>query len=154
MPDQANQTSSDPQPDLLRTETRDFPPNAAIAGDRVPPESDVVQRPTGLLRGLGRGFLYLDRLFARIVSDSLNPLFHTGAIAVTATLIATVTGVVLLIWYKPSVHFAYESVQGMSQSPYTAGLIRSLHRYSSDAAMFFGLIHAARIVFERRFGGV
>ncbi|MBW2667455.1 MAG: hydrogenase iron-sulfur subunit, partial [Deltaproteobacteria bacterium] len=59
----------------------------------------------------------------------------------------------LLIWYKPSVNFAYESIQAMSQSPYTAGLLRSLHRYSSDAAMFFGLLHAARIFLERRFDG-
>jgi coenzyme F420-reducing hydrogenase delta subunit/Pyruvate/2-oxoacid:ferredoxin oxidoreductase delta subunit len=80
-------------------------------------------------------------------------MLHTGAIAVTTLLIATVTGIVLLIWYKPSVHFAYESLEAMSQSPLGSGLMRSLHRYSSDAAVFFGIIHALRVFFERRFEG-
>ena len=59
----------------------------------------------------------------------------------------------LLIWYKPSVHMAYESLEAMSQSPLGAGLMRSLHRYSSDAAVLFGVIHALRVFFERRFDG-
>jgi coenzyme F420-reducing hydrogenase delta subunit/Pyruvate/2-oxoacid:ferredoxin oxidoreductase delta subunit len=153
MPDQAEQTPSNAQPNVLRIDGLDTPRHTAIAGGRVEPDRDEMEEPTGLLRGLGKIFLYIDRLFARIVKEPLNPMFHTGAITVASTLIATVTGVVLLIWYKPSVHYAYESVQAMSQSPYTAGLLRSLHRYSSDAAMFFGLLHATRIFFERRFGG-
>ncbi len=153
MPDQARQTPSAAQPDVLRIDGLDASGHAAIAGGPEEPARDQMERPTGLLRGLGRIFLYIDRLFARIVDESLNPMFHTGAITVASTLIATVTGVVLLVWYKPSVHFAYESVQAMSQSPYTAGMLRSLHRYSSDAAMFFGLLHATRMLLERRFGG-
>jgi coenzyme F420-reducing hydrogenase delta subunit/NAD-dependent dihydropyrimidine dehydrogenase PreA subunit len=109
--------------------------------------------PKGILRQLDKGFIYLDRLLARCVSSSLNPMLHTGAIAVTSLFIATVTGIVLLIWYKPSVHFAYESLHAMAQSPYGSGLVRSLHRYSSDAAVLFGLIHAFRVFFERRFDG-
>jgi coenzyme F420-reducing hydrogenase delta subunit/Pyruvate/2-oxoacid:ferredoxin oxidoreductase delta subunit len=109
--------------------------------------------PSGVLRQLDKGFIYLDRLIARWVPDSLNPMLHTGAIAVTTLFIATVTGVVILIWYKPSVHLAYESLEAMSRSPFGAGLMRSLHRYSSDAAVLFGAIHALRILCERRFGG-
>jgi len=153
MPDQATRNPSGRRSDELRIDGLGASSHEAIAGGRVESERDEVERPTGLLRGLGRIFLYVDRLFARIVDEPLNPMFHTGAITVASTLVATVTGVVLLVWYKPSVHLAYESVQAMSQSPYTAGLLRSLHRYSSDAAMFFGLLHAARIFLERRFGG-
>jgi len=109
--------------------------------------------PKGILRQLDKGFIYLDRLLARCVCSSLNPMLHTGAIAVTALFVATVTGIVLLIWYKPSVHMAYESLEAMSRSPLGSGLMRSLHRYSSDAAVLFGLIHAFRVFFERRFDG-
>lgn len=153
MPDQARHTPSDGNPNVRDIDGLDAPRHEAIDGGRVEPERDEVEPPTGLLRGLGRIFLYVDRLFAKIVDEPLNPMFHTGAITVASTLIATVSGIVLLVWYKPSVHFAYESVEAMTQSPYTAGMLRSLHRYSSDAAMFFGLLHAARIFFERRFGG-
>jgi len=121
--------------------------------DDFDPSPSEAPLPRGMLRQLDKGFIYLDRLLANWVSSALNPMLHTGAIAVTALFIATVTGILLLIWYKPSVHFAYESLHAMAQSPYGSGLVRSLHRYSSDAAVFFGLIHALRVFFERRFDG-
>jgi len=109
--------------------------------------------PSGVLRRLGAGFVYLDRWIARWVPDPLNPLLHTGAIAVTTLFIATLTGIALLIWYKPSVHLAYDSLEAIAQAPLGAGLVRSLHRYSSDAAVLFGVIHALRFFLERRFDG-
>jgi len=118
--------------------------------DQPPSEPPL---PKGILRQLDKGFIYLDRLLACCVPNSLNPMLHTGAIAVTALFIATLTGIVLLVWYKPSVHLAYESLEAMARSPYGSGLVRSLHRYSSDAAVFFALIHAFRVFFERRFDG-
>jgi coenzyme F420-reducing hydrogenase delta subunit/Pyruvate/2-oxoacid:ferredoxin oxidoreductase delta subunit len=117
-----------------------------------PPPSEV-PLPSGLLRQLEKVFLHLDRWIGRVVAAPWNPLLHTGALAVTTFLVATVSGIALLVWYKPSVHLAYASVEAMSQAPFTAGLLRSLHRYSSDAVVFFGLIHVLRVLFERRFGG-
>lgn len=128
---------------------RDLP---TISGDTAV-EPHPLERPSGVLRGLEKAFLLLDRAIARVVPEALNPLQHTGGIAVVTFLVATVTGIVLLIWYRPSVNLAYESVQGMSASPYTAGLIRSLHRYSSDATVFFSVVHAIRFFLERRFSG-
>jgi len=122
------------------------------SGDFAAPPGEV-PLPVGILRQLEKGFIYLDRLLARCVSSELNPMLHTGAIAVTALFVATVTGIALLIWYKPSVHLAYASLEAMAQSPLGSGLVRSLHRYSSDAAVLFGLIHAFRVFFERRFDG-
>ncbi|MCP5068681.1 MAG: hydrogenase iron-sulfur subunit [bacterium] len=107
----------------------------------------------GLLRGPGRIFFLLDRAVGRVLPESLNPLLHTGAIAIVSTTIATVTGIVLLIWYRPSVTMAWQSVAAMSEAPFTAGFIRSLHRYSSDAALAFGMIHAFRSFLEGRIGG-
>ena len=110
-------------------------------------------RGAALLRALERGFLYFDRLLARALPEPLNPFLQTGAIAVTSLIVATATGIALLLWYKPSLHMAYESVAAMSAAPWTAELMRSLHRYSSDACVFFALVHALRLFFERRFTG-
>jgi len=121
-------------------------------GDFDSPPGEAVL-PVGILRQLEKGFIYLDRVLARCVPNALNPMLHTGAIAVTALFVATLTGIALLIWYKPSVHLAYASLEAMSRSPLGSGLVRSLHRYSSDAAVLFGLIHAFRVFFERRFDG-
>lgn len=123
------------------------PPPGAIAV----PDEEV--RGADLLRRLERGFLWLDRSLAKVVPDALNPFLQTGAVAITALAVATVSGVVLLLWYSPSVHQAYDSVEAMSASPLGAGLVRSLHRYSSDATLFFALVHALRLFFERRFTG-
>jgi len=145
LPEELMAVGASARPPLVRSVA-----DAQDASDAAPSETPL---PSGILRQLDKGFIYLDRLLARLVPDSLNPMLHTGAIAVTTLLIATVTGVVLLIWYKPSVHFAYESLEAMSKSPFGAGLMRSLHRYSSDAAVLFGTIHALRVFLERRFDG-
>lgn len=107
-------------------------------------------RGAGALAALDRGFLTVERWVAGRVPHALNPLAHTGAIANTALTIAMVTGVLLLFFYSSSVHLAYGTMLAMDERPYTSGLIRSLHRYSSDAAVFLVLVHAIRLTFERR----
>lgn len=110
-------------------------------------------RGEAALRALERLFLSLDRVLARALPDPLNPFLQTGAVALTTLFVATLTGVLLLFWYRPSLHLAYDSVAAMASAPWSAGLLRSLHRYSSDACLFFGLVHALRLFFERRFSG-
>lgn len=107
----------------------------------------------GLLRALERPFLAADRWIDRALPEDLNPLARTGAIANANFAIAVVTGCFLLLWYVPSVHQAWDSVNAMGAAPLTAGLMRSLHRYSSDACIFFLTLHALKLTFARRFGG-
>jgi len=133
-------------------------PVATFPQDRqpdAPPHGPLTAPVRGepLLRRLELGFLHLDRVLGRLLPESMNPFLQTGAVATTLLLVATATGVVLLLWYRPSVHDAYESVAAMSAAPWTAGLLRSLHRYSSDACMFFIGVHALRVFVERRFTG-
>jgi ferredoxin len=142
------------EPEVARTLEEMAGGPAAPGADLLPAmEVDPPTRGDGLWRRLERGFALADRVIGRVVPESLNPLLHTGAIAVTAFLVAAVTGIILLLWYKPSVHFAYASVAAMGDAPWTAGLMRSLHRYSSDLCMFFAFVHAIRLFLERRFTG-
>lgn len=111
-------------------------------------------RGAGLLRAGERLFLAADRTIARwLPEERMNPLARTGAIAVLTFLVAAATGVLLLFWYKPSVEGAWESVAAMTARPWTAGFVRSLHRYSSDACLFLVTVHALQILFRRRFAG-
>lgn len=126
----------------------DLPPPPRRVGGAFP---DPAPRGDRLLRLLERPFLALDHALAAL-PEAWNPLSRAGAIANTSLLIAVVTGVVLLLWYVPSVHEAWNSVTAMGGRS-LAGLTRSLHRYSSDAAIFFVLVHALRLAAERRFGG-
>ena len=63
-----------------------------------------------------------------------------------------VSGVLLLFWYVPSVSQAWLSLEAMRQSAFPQ-LVRSVHRYSSDACMLFVILHAARYTVAGRFGG-
>jgi len=110
-------------------------------------------RGHAILSRLNGAIHRLDRLVERVAPASLNPLAQTGAIANAAFSVATVTGVILLPWYSPSVHTAFESVEAMSRAPWTAGLLRSLHRLSSDVTLLFAILHGVRLFLAGRFGG-
>src|SRR5690606_40511151 len=86
------------------------------------------------------------------VPEALNPFAQLGAVANTTFLIALASGTLLLFWYVPSVEKAYASVLRMEASPYLAGLILSLHRYSSDACMLFVLLHSLQALVARKVG--
>ncbi|MCI0534472.1 MAG: hydrogenase iron-sulfur subunit, partial [Verrucomicrobiales bacterium] len=107
----------------------------------------------GLLRRLENGWLYLDRLVQAFIPPALNPFGQLGAIANTCLIIAVLSGIALLFWYSPSVHHAYESIEKIRTTSWLGQLMRSLHRYSSDGCLFFILLHALRITFQRRFTG-
>ncbi len=107
----------------------------------------------GLLRRLESSFLWLDRLVERALPPTLNPFGQLGAVANICLIIAVVSGIVLLLWYTPSVHQAYDSIERLRAGSFLGQWIRSLHRYSSDGCLFFILLHALRIVFQRRFAG-
>ena len=65
----------------------------------------------GLLRRLESSFLWLDRLVERALPPTLNPFGQLGAVANICLIIAVVSGIVLLLWYTPSVHQAYDSIE-------------------------------------------
>ncbi len=104
------------------------------------------------LARVDRGFAWIDGWVARWLPPACNPLAQTGAAANVALSIAIVSGVALLAWYSPSLQFAYSSVSAMGGRS-LGGWVRAVHRYSSDLAMMFVLLHAARIFFARKFSG-
>ncbi|MDH5718385.1 MAG: hydrogenase iron-sulfur subunit [Spirochaetia bacterium] len=106
-----------------------------------------------ILKKFNRIFQYINNILYKFVPSHVNPFVQAGAIANTTMIIAIVTGIIVLFWYIPSVNFAYDSLESMKTSPYSAQLIRSLHRYSSDACILFAILHGAQMFFGRRFTG-
>ena len=94
----------------------------------------------------------LDGFIARWLPHESNPLAHAGAAANFFLAAAIVSGVALLVWYSPSLQFAYPSVAAMGGAT-LGGWVRTVHRTSSDLAMLFVLVHAARVFFARKFSG-
>jgi len=114
------------------------------------PEPEL--RGDGALAAIEVPFLWLDRLIEKAVPAAWNPLAQTGAIANVTFIVACVSGVLLLIWYSASVHTAWSSLEAM-RTAFLPQLVRSIHRYSSDACMLFVVLHALRLTGARRFAG-
>jgi ferredoxin/coenzyme F420-reducing hydrogenase delta subunit len=122
-------------------------------GGRQPEIQEPATRFDWVLRFLDDQWQRFDQLISRLLPASLNPLHQLGAIANTCLIIAVISGVLLLFWYSPSVHQAYASLENLRTSSWLGQLVRSVHRYSSDACLFFVLLHAFRILAQRRFTG-
>lgn len=106
-----------------------------------------------VLRALERPFAAAELFLGRFLPERLNPLLQTGALTNLSLAVAVVTGIVVLVWYTPSTVGAWPSVSAMGQTPWGAGLVRTLHRVASDAAVLFATLHAARLFVARRFTG-
>ncbi|MFQ5569760.1 MAG: hydrogenase iron-sulfur subunit [Rhodothermales bacterium] len=133
-----------------------------ISPDRIPlfkvdrvseARAEPPVRGETVLRWFEGFFIRLNGVAQKAMPEALNPFAQMGAVANTTFLIALVTGILLLFWYSPSVNHAYGSVVRMQDSPYLAELLRSLHRYSSDACMLFVVLHGFQTFFARKIGG-
>lgn len=105
-----------------------------------------------LTRHPGRRLLAAaDDLVNRLYGSSRNPLYQSGTIAVALLLVLLVSGVWLVLFYR--VGAPWESVRRITGDPWTGRWVRALHRYASDAALVATLVHAVRIIVQRRTWG-
>jgi ferredoxin len=117
----------------------------------VPPPAHRV-RGEGLLVAAERWVARFDAWLGRWLPDVGNPFLQTGRAANFALLVAVASGILMLIWYSPSVHTAHASLASLSGRS-LGGWVRTLHRYSSDLVMLLMALHAARMVVARKFTG-
>jgi NAD(P)H-flavin reductase/ferredoxin len=108
-----------------------------------------------LIHAAGRNaFLALDRGFNRAFGDALNPLYYLGAISYFMFWVVVVSGFYVYIFYDTGVDTTFASVERMTHAQWFAGgLMRSLHRYASDAMVLTMLLHLARHFFFDRYRG-
>lgn len=107
-----------------------------------------------LQRG-GRALLDpLRRLLDRSYGPALNPLNHLGALTIYFFWVVLISGIWLFIFFETSVVGAYESVEYLTHEQwYLGGVMRSLHRYASDAAIITLALHMFReFIYDRHRG--
>ena len=104
-----------------------------------------------LQRLLRAAFMHAEALFNRAFGDKLNPLYHLGATIFFLFWIVGATGLYLFAFFDTSVDGAYRSVQAMTEGQwYAGGMLRSVHRYASDAMVATMAVHALRyFAFDR-----
>ncbi len=98
-----------------------------------------------------RAFLGVESLFNLLFGERQNPFYHLGAIAYFLFWLVVGTGLYLYAFFETSVVHAYASVQALTHGQaYAGGLLRSLHRYASDALVLVIVLHLVRhFVFDR-----
>lgn len=121
--------------------------------DSKAPESTLVTYARGprLAEPLLRVVRSADGALDRLYGSPFNPLYRSGTWAIGLFLVACVTGIWILLFYR--VGAPYESVQSMVDRPYLVGWVRSLHRYSSDAALVAVILHMLRLFAESKTWG-
>jgi len=110
-------------------------------------DSSIVPKPI-ISQRLNRALAPFEKFFHWAYGMDLNPTYQSGVLAIFFLLIALVTGVILLFFYR--VGSPYESVLGMHNQWWFAGWLRALHRYSSDAAVVAVVVHLLRMLVSGR----
>ena len=105
-----------------------------------------------ILRPGNRLLVLMQETLNRIYTPALNPLYFLGSITFLLFWILLGTGTYLYLFYEMNPVKAYESVRYLTEDQrYYGGIIRSLHRYASDAMVIVIAIHIGQVFFSDRF---
>ena len=108
-----------------------------------------------LRAALRRSFDLAENGLSFIFPPAWNPMLNLGALGFMFYWIITVSGIYVYIFFDTGVHNAYESIEYMTHEQwYLAGIMRSLHRYASDALVVVMLLHLLREFGRDRYRGV
>ena len=109
---------------------------------------------SGLRTVTRAAFESVDNLFDRAFGPELNPMHQLGALGWFFYWIVIVSGVYLYIFFDTGIHQAYESLEYITNVQwYAAGVMRSLHRYASDALIIVMMLHLVREFVMDRYRG-
>ena len=99
-------------------------------------------------------FMRLEAVFNAAFGDRLNPLYHLGAMSFFLFWVVAGSGLYLYAFFETGVAQAYSSVQALTHGQwYAGGILRSVHRYASDAMIVTMLVHLLRHFAFDRFHG-
>ncbi len=102
-------------------------------------------------RAMARAFSRFEAVFEFAFGQRNNPFASLGALGWYFYWIVAATGVYLYIFFDTGVVDAYASVEYITHDQwYAAGVMRSLHRYASDALVIVVVLHIFReFAFDR-----
>ncbi len=78
-------------------------------------------------------------------------LYYFGGMTLFFFLVQVVTGILLMLYYRPSAQEAFESVQFIMTTVHFGWLIRSLHSWSANLMVYFAFVHLATVFFTKAY---
>lgn len=107
------------------------------------------------LQSLLRFMLHpLHRGLQAVFGAAHNPLHHLGALTIFFFWVVLVSGIYVFVFFETSIFGAYRSVEYLTHDQwYLGGVMRSLHRYASDAAIITLGLHMIQEFASGRYRG-
>lgn len=103
---------------------------------------------------LGRSEVVTNSLFLHIHSAKIHPnslrvgyTLGLGLISLYLFVILTVTGILLMFYYVPSVDRAYSDMKDLQFVVSYGTFLRNMHRWAAHAMVFFVLLHMCRVFY-------
>jgi quinol-cytochrome oxidoreductase complex cytochrome b subunit/coenzyme F420-reducing hydrogenase delta subunit len=94
---------------------------------------------------LRKGFECVEDWFDAIFGPAWNPFYQFGALGWFYYWIVIISGLYLYIFFDTGITDAYQSVEYLTHDQwYAGGVMRSLHRYASDAMVIMMMMHLLR----------
>lgn len=89
----------------------------------------------------------LEKALKKPIPPHVNFLFCLGGIAFTLFLVQVITGIMLLMYYRPTTTEAYESVVYITNEVSFGWLIRGIHYWASNLMIVAVFLHMLRVFF-------
>ena len=78
-------------------------------------------------------------------------VYYLGGMTLFFFIVQVITGILLMLYYRPSAEQAFESVEFIMTTVPFGWLIRSIHSWSANLMVFFAFIHLATVYFTKSY---
>jgi cytochrome b6 len=78
-------------------------------------------------------------------------IYYFGGMTLFFFLVQVMTGILLMLYYRPSAEEAFESVEFIMTVVPFGWLIRSLHSWSANLMVFFAFVHLVTVYFSKAY---
>lgn len=94
---------------------------------------------------LGNVWLHLHPARVRARALKVNYSFGLGGLSFLLFLVLTVTGIVLMFYYRPSVDLAYQDMKDLEFVVSIGTFMRNMHRWAAHAMVLIVILHMVRV---------
>jgi quinol-cytochrome oxidoreductase complex cytochrome b subunit len=98
-------------------------------------------------------FLHVHSTRVHPRSLRLTATWGLGVALISLFVILTATGVLLMVYYKPSVGLAYDSIKDIHYVVPTGRFIRNIHRWGAHLMVALVILHMARVFYTAAYKG-
>ncbi|MEZ5332275.1 MAG: cytochrome bc complex cytochrome b subunit [Thermoanaerobaculia bacterium] len=81
----------------------------------------------------------------------LSPFYLFGGMTLFFFLVQVLTGILLMLYYRPSAEEAFESVEFLMTTVRFGWLVRSIHSWSANLMVYFAFAHLASVFFLKAY---